>query len=490
MNLFLDIYVFKNLRAAISLFLLLLSLFFAGIVHAQESDREAISQGELEQILAPIALYPDTILSHILVASTYPIEVVQAERWALQYPELQGQAAVEAAQENDWDPSVQALVAFPQILKRLSQDLQWTQRLGDAFLQNEEQVLASVQNLRELAEQAGSLDEMEKVTVSRDERIIIIEPREREIVYVPYYDTRVVYGSWRWPHYQPTYWDYPYTNGLYYNDYYAHNRGNSFFWGPRISLSFGFFSNSFNWRHHHLVRISPRYYQPNRYHSHYDILGHRYAERWVHNSNRRHGNRSYRNARRNGVSGGNQRVGHTNSRMQSNQERRELSQERVRDQLLNRRNGAGNTGSARRVITQRTPIVTNRNTLSNRNNSVHRNTTVNRTAAVNRSTTANRNTAGVARPTVNSRINTPRRSREIEGNQRIVNRQSTRPVNRQSNQAGKATTAPVQQRRDSRPVRQQVVKRQTVKPRAAAAERKSVSAKSEPAKRNERRQPR
>jgi hypothetical protein len=464
---------------------LLLSVFTTGFVQAQDERQEVISQAELEQILAPIALYPDTVLSHILVASTYPLEVVQAERWALQNAELQGQQAVEAAQENDWDPSVQALVAFPQILKRLSQDLQWTQRLGDAFLQDEEQVLASVQNLRELAEQAGSLDEMEKVTVTRDERSIIIEPREREVVYVPYYDTREVYGAWRWPLYQPTYWGYPYADSRYYNDYYAHNRGSSFYWGPRISLSFGFFSNSFNWRNHHLVRISPRYYQPNRYYSHYDILDHRYAERWVHNANRRHGNRNRHNGHRNDRSAGNERIGRHNGQIQANQTRRELSQEQVRNQLVSRRSNAINANSSRRVIAPQSRSVTNRNTLVNRSTATNQNTVANRTPPVNR-------------PTTNSRVVIPARTRQIEDDRRVVNRQVTRPVNRQatvksSNQARTAT--PIQQRPAARPVQQQVVKRQAAPPRVVAVERKSSAKKTAPAKaksgaRNERRQPR
>lgn len=285
--------------AGIRLFIATVVLIGCSSAFAQNKDGqpERISQAELEQVLAPIALYPDTILAHILVAATYPIEVVQAERWTAANTELQGSDAVAAVEDMDWDPSVRALVAFPQILKRLSQDLVWTQRLGDAFLADEEQVLASVQNLRELAEQAGSLDEMDKVTVTREDRTIIIEPRDREVVYVPYYDPRVVYGPWRWSQYEPIYWDYPYYEygyhgRPYYDSFYAHNRHNSFYWGPRVSLSFGFFFNTFDWRDRHLVRISSRHYRPHRYYDHYGIVGHRYGERWVHNPRRRHGHRN------------------------------------------------------------------------------------------------------------------------------------------------------------------------------------------------------
>jgi hypothetical protein len=277
--------------AFLAIFAFTCSLPFA---HSQERDArdrvvETISQAELEQILAPIALYPDTILAHILVAATYPIEVVQAERWTTENQQLEGAEAVEAVEGYDWDPSIKALVAFPQILQRLSHDLVWTQTLGDAFLENEERVLASVQELRELAAQAGSLDEMDKVSVTRDDNVIVIEPREREVIYVPYYDTRVVYGSWRWAHYDPIYWDYPYSYG-----YYGYDRRNSFYWGPRVSVSFGFNFNTFHWRDRHIVRISSRHYRPRQYYGYRQIIDHDHAERWVHNPRHRRG-AAYRN---------------------------------------------------------------------------------------------------------------------------------------------------------------------------------------------------
>ena len=183
----------------------------AGSGFAQDkNDQETmLSQAELEQILAPIALYPDTVLSHILVAATYPLEVIQAERWTLQNPSMTGDDAVRATEDKGWDPSVQALVAFPNILKRLSHDLDWTQKLGEAFLQDEEQVLASIQSLRKLADEAGSLDDLDKVAVTKDRESIIIEPAEREVVYIPYYNTRTVYGPWRWSSYAPVYWNCP-----------------------------------------------------------------------------------------------------------------------------------------------------------------------------------------------------------------------------------------------------------------------------------------
>ena len=272
-------------------------VFTAGATFGQNENEqtEPFSQAELEQILAPIALYPDTVLSHILIASTYPLEVIQAERWTAKNTDLKGSEAVEAVVDYDWDASVKALVAFPQILKRLSEDLDWTRKLGDAFLQDEERLLASVQSLRKLAYEAGSLDDMEKARVTHEDDSIIIEPVEREVVYVPYYDTRVVYGPWHWSHYPPVYWDYPYANlnfGGYYNDRRHHS---PFYWGPRIHLSFGFFFSSLHWRNHHVVRIPYQHHRPHQYYDRHQIARHQQAERWRHNPAHRKGV-GYRNA--------------------------------------------------------------------------------------------------------------------------------------------------------------------------------------------------
>ena len=107
-----------------------------------------LNQAELDQMLAPIALYPDTLLSHILVASTYPLEVIQAARWRANNDKMDAQQALNAVEDKNWDPSVKALVPFNDLLQKFSQDLDWLQSLGNAFLLNEEQVLSSVQNLR------------------------------------------------------------------------------------------------------------------------------------------------------------------------------------------------------------------------------------------------------------------------------------------------------------------------------------------------------
>src|SRR5690606_12981568 len=122
-------------------FLLALCLLITPAIGVAEtktySTTPTFNRAELDQMLAPIALYPDTVLSHVLIAATYPLEVVQADRWTRANTRYTGQSAVNAVEDQDWDPSVKALVAFPEILRRMSDDLDWTQRLGDAFLVDE-----------------------------------------------------------------------------------------------------------------------------------------------------------------------------------------------------------------------------------------------------------------------------------------------------------------------------------------------------------------
>src|SRR5688572_20476157 len=137
--------VFKSVMTRLLAVLLAASVSF-GQTFAQ--DRVPFRQEELDQMLAPIALYPDSLLSQVLMASTYPLEVVQASRWSRANPRLKGQDAVRAVEGMDWDPSVKSLVAFPQVLTAMDQKLEWTERLGEAFLAQQSDVMDTVQNLR------------------------------------------------------------------------------------------------------------------------------------------------------------------------------------------------------------------------------------------------------------------------------------------------------------------------------------------------------
>ncbi|MFC1796887.1 DUF3300 domain-containing protein [Pseudomonadota bacterium] len=164
----------------------------------------------LEQLVAPIALYPDALLMQILMASTYPLEIVEANRWISKQPELKGDALDEALKEEDWDPSVKSLTTLPSVLKQMSENLDWTQDLGDAFLAQQNDLMDTVQRMRGLAYEEGNLETTEQQTVTQQEdKIIVIEPAEPEVIYVPTYSSTVVYGpAWGYP-----YWYYP---GWYY----------------------------------------------------------------------------------------------------------------------------------------------------------------------------------------------------------------------------------------------------------------------------------
>ena len=167
-----------------------------------------LSQDQLDGLLAPIALYPDQLLTQVLIASTYPLEVVEAARFVKANPTLKGQALEDALRDKTWDASVLSLAAFPQVLDMMDAHLEWTQRLGDAFLADEAAVMRTVQALRQRAEQAGNLRSTEQQTVVVQDRNIIIEPAQPEYVYVPVYNPTVIYGPWWAPDYLPWYW-YP-----------------------------------------------------------------------------------------------------------------------------------------------------------------------------------------------------------------------------------------------------------------------------------------
>ena len=230
-------------------------------------------------MLAPIALYPDALLTHILIATTYPIEVVDAERWLSKNNQLSAQALADAADDMDWDASVKALLPFPTILKKLSEDLHWMRNLGDAFLQDEAQVLMSVQALRQNADQAGNLSNMDNVKIVRETKTIIIEPREPEVIYVPYYDTRVVYGHWRWSHYPPIFWHRPARYASHHGPYYWHNP---------VHLGLGLFFGAVHWNNRHVVvhHHKSRYYK---HHGKKKRSTSYQAKRWQHNPRHRKG---------------------------------------------------------------------------------------------------------------------------------------------------------------------------------------------------------
>ncbi|MEQ1518960.1 MAG: DUF3300 domain-containing protein, partial [Usitatibacteraceae bacterium] len=212
----------------------------------QEQRAIDFTQQELDQMLAPIALYPDGLLTQILMASTYPLEVVQAARWSRSNPGYVGDQAVRAVETQNWDPSVKSLVAFPQVLTLMDSSLDWTERLGNAFLSQQEQVWDTVQNLRQRANDAGNLQSNEQVRVEQNGPIYVIEPSRQDIIYVPYYDPLIVYGDWWWPGYAPFRWA-PWPG------YYARGGiGRGYYWGSGISIGYGFFFGGVDWRQRHV----------------------------------------------------------------------------------------------------------------------------------------------------------------------------------------------------------------------------------------------
>lgn len=170
---------------------------------------ETYSQEELDQILAPVALYPDTLLMQVLAAATYPLEVVEAERFIRANPKLKGEAMTRAAANKAWDLSVISLLQFPSVLTMMNDKLDWTQQLGDVFLAQQPEAMDTVQALRARAQQAGNLKSTAQQSVVVQEKIIVIEPAQPQVVYVPYYNPMVVYGPWWAPARPPWYWQPP-----------------------------------------------------------------------------------------------------------------------------------------------------------------------------------------------------------------------------------------------------------------------------------------
>ena len=199
---------------------------------------------ELAQMLAPIALYPDSLLSQILMASTYPIEVVEAERWLRKNKDLKGDELDRALQEKTWDASLKSLCHFPEVLYAMSEKLDQTTKLGDAFLSQQDDVMNTIQELRRKAQEEGNLKTTKEQKVVVEEEVIKIEPANPEVIYVPVYDPLYVYGPWWYPAYPPYYWYYP--SGVVIT-------GGYIYFGLGIFVGIGISSWSwFDWHHHHI----------------------------------------------------------------------------------------------------------------------------------------------------------------------------------------------------------------------------------------------
>jgi len=245
---------------------------------SQGQPQQILSPDQLDSLVAPLALYPDPILSQVLVASTYPLEIVEAARWLSQNSSLNGKALAEAAAKQPWDASVQALVMFPDLLKRLNQDLNWTSELGNVFLAQQDGVMQAIQRMRLRAQQKGALQSNSEQTVStttdNGQSYIVIEPASPQVVYVPQYDPAVIWG--------PPLYPYP---AIYYPP------GASF-----ISFGLGFAVGAFwgggwggwgwgaGWGHHNVV-INNNFINSN----HFNRVNVANGNNWMHNPAHRGG---------------------------------------------------------------------------------------------------------------------------------------------------------------------------------------------------------
>jgi hypothetical protein len=191
---------------------------------------------QLQQLVAPIALYPDSLVAQILAASTFPEQVVEADRWVQAHPDLQGEALGQAVDQQPWDPSVKALTAFPSVLGNMDKNISWTSSLGDAYYNQQQDVMDAVQVMRQRAQEAGNLRTTPQQTVTTQGSTIVVQPANPEVVYVPAYDPWLVYGGpiVAWPGWYP----YP---GIWFG-------------GPYLSFGIGFgigFFGGFGWGWNH-----------------------------------------------------------------------------------------------------------------------------------------------------------------------------------------------------------------------------------------------
>ncbi len=223
-----------------------------GAPYAQQTPEQ------LQQLVAPIALYPDSLVAQILAASTFPEQVVEADRWVQAHPDLKGDALGQAVDQQPWDPSVKALAAFPSVLGNMDKNLSWASSLGDAYYNQEQDVMDAVQVMRQKAEESGNLKTTPQQTVTSQGPTIVIQPADPEVVYVPAYDPWVVYGGpiVAWPGWYP----YP---GIWYGGPYL-SFGVGFGIGYFGGYGWGWGRWGFDWHNHYAIYNHDRYYSHSR----------------------------------------------------------------------------------------------------------------------------------------------------------------------------------------------------------------------------------
>jgi hypothetical protein len=216
----------------------MLAAMHAPLIAQQPVDSAQQTPQQLQQLVAPIALYPDALVAQILTASTYPADVVEADRWMQQHADLKGDDLGTAVDGQSWDPSVKALTQFPSVLANMDKNISWTSSLGDAYVNQQSDVMAAIQVMRHNAQQAGNLASGSQEQVTTEDSTIAIQPTNPDVVYVPAYDPWTIYG-------------YPFlvypgwvgVPGIFYD-------GSGFEWGLGVGIGLGVYGG-FGWGWHH-----------------------------------------------------------------------------------------------------------------------------------------------------------------------------------------------------------------------------------------------
>jgi hypothetical protein len=216
------------------------------------------SADQLQQLVAPIALYPDSLVAQVLAASTFPEQVVEADRWVQAHPDLKGTDLGKAVDQQPWDPSVKALTAFPSVLGNMDKNLSWTSSLGDAYYNQQQAVMDAVQVMRKKAQDAGNLKTTPQQTVATQDSDITIEPTDPDEVYIPAYDPWLVYGYpvAAWPGW------YPYPGIWFGGPYLSFGLGFGIGWWGGFGWGWGHWG--FDWHNHYAVFNHGRYYSGSR----------------------------------------------------------------------------------------------------------------------------------------------------------------------------------------------------------------------------------
>jgi hypothetical protein len=238
-----------------------LSSYQEAQVPAEDAQAQQYAQQtpeDLQQLVAPIALYPDSLVAQILAASTFPDQVVEADQWVQAHPDLKGDALGQSVDQQTWDQSIKALTAFPSVLGNMNKNLSWTSSLGDAYYNQQQDVMDAIQVMRQRAQEAGNLKTTPQQTVTSQDSTIIIEPASPEVVYVPEYDPWLVYGgpveAW------PGWYEYP---GIWYGGPYL-SYGVGFGIGFYGGYGWGWGHWGSDWHHRSVTYDHDRYYSRSR----------------------------------------------------------------------------------------------------------------------------------------------------------------------------------------------------------------------------------